>query len=147
MEKIYDSWKLCISMERLCDYAGLLYCNICHRYLTVQFYWSQKVTRETQAIDLFYKWNEMSIEEERINDTDHSSIVNRKFRHWYDNCKLTIIEAQYEVSHRSTSWVKTCPWMLEMERNCILESGFNGNTYSPRFRRYCQSAGYGLKSF
>jgi hypothetical protein len=105
-----------------------------------------KATRYTQAIDLFLKWNELKIEEAAMSPAAHPSNQNGRSTHWYGNCKMAITEALYEVSHRSPSWVNTCKWMLKMQHGFIAEGGFDVNTYSPRFRKFCRSVGYGLKS-
>lgn len=113
---------------------------------TIQFYLTQASTRESQAVDLFLKWNELNIEEAGIGSTAPPNNQNVRSIHWYGNCKMAITEALYEVSHRSPSWVKTCEWMLEMQHDFIAEGGFDVNTYCPRFKRFCRSRGYGLKS-
>jgi hypothetical protein len=113
---------------------------------TTQFYLTQTATRESQAVDLFLKWNELNIEEAGISPTAQPSNQNGRSTDWYGNCKMAITEALYEVSHRSPSWEKTCEWMLSMQHNFIVEGGFDVNTYCPRFRKFCRSKGYGLKS-
>ncbi len=137
------------SISYLADIAAILACLTAIVALiigTLQFYLTQTSTRESQAVDLFLKWNELNIEEAGIGPTALPNNQNGRSTHWYGNCKMAITEALYEVSHRSPSWVNTCEWMLKMQHSFIVEGGFDVNTYSPRFRKFCRSKGYGLKS-
>ena len=112
---------------------------------TLQFYYTQKSTRESQAVELFLKWNQLNIDQEKKAAEEGNMHINES-NHWYGNCKMAITEALFETSHQSPAWKCTVGWMLQMQRDFIQEGGFDIHTYSPKFRAFCKGAGLDLKS-
>jgi hypothetical protein len=110
-----------------------------------QFYKTQISTREAQAIELFLKWNDLSAEQEKCRPSEKSVSSTLNPSHWIGNNKMAITEALFELTHESREWRNTLRWMLQMQRDFILEGGFDVDSYSPAFRDFCNSAGFQLK--
>jgi hypothetical protein len=72
-----------------------------------QFIATQKSSRETQAVELFIKFNQLNIEQS--NSSNHVS------DHWYNNCKFAITESIYHIAYKSKGWVSTVKWMLDQQ--------------------------------
>jgi hypothetical protein len=103
-----------------------------------QFSATQKSTRETQAVELFMKFNQLNIEQGLS-----SNIVSD---HWYNNCKFAITESLYEIANKLETWKMTVKWMLKQQEAFILAGNFAVETYSEEFRSFCKANGYELKS-
>jgi hypothetical protein len=103
-----------------------------------QFSMTQKSTRESQAVELFSKFNQLNIDLE-------NSEENYESHHWYRNSMFAITEALYEISRHSDNWEHTVKWMLCQQEKFIREGGFELNSYSPQFRDFCKKSGYELK--
>jgi len=110
-----------------------------------QFYKTQKSTRETQAVELFLKWNDLSAEQERILTNEQEANPTSNPTHWIGNNKMAITEALFELTHESREWRNTLRWMLQMQRPFILEGGFDVDTYTREFRDFCNCAGLQLQ--
>lgn len=102
-----------------------------------QFWITQRSTRESQAVELFSKFNQLNI------DLENSGAV--KSHHWYKNSMFAITESLYEVSRHSKTWRSTIKWMLGQQRDFIIEGGFEVDSYSSNFRSFCKKHGYELK--
>ena len=102
-----------------------------------QFIATQKSSRETQAVELFIKFNQLNIEQR------HSS--NHVSDHWYNNCKFAITESIYHIAYKSKGWVSTVKWMLDQQADFIHGEGFAVDSYSEIFRAFCKQNGYELK--
>lgn len=115
-----------------CGVAVVAVCiSVCH------FLASQKVAREKQAVDLFIKFNQLSIEQGQSSSSQSD--------HWYGNSKFAVTEFLYEISRKSPSWQETIKWMLEQQREFILSGDFSEQTYTENFRIFCKKCGYELK--
>ena len=113
-----------------------------------QFRLTQRSTRESQAIDLLLKFNQLNIDQQKLAieaATKPALAEEKKTDLWYGNCKMAITEALFEISHHSPSWRSTIRWMLHMQMDFILEGGFECETFSSEFRAFCKSEGLGLR--
>jgi len=70
-----------------------------------QFNATQRSLRETQAVELFMKFNQLNIEQ--------GLSSNHVSDHWYNNSKIAITESLYEIAHKTESWKMTVKWMLD----------------------------------
>lgn len=111
----------------------------------IQFYKTQKSTRESQAVELFLKWNDLSAEQERILTTERAANPTSNPTHWIGNNKIAITEALFELAQESREWRNTLRWMLQMQSAYILEGGFDVDTYTREFGEFCKSEGFQLK--
>lgn len=102
-----------------------------------QFLITQRSTRESQAVELFSKFNQLNI------DLENSEEV--KSHRWYKNSMFAITESLYEISSHSETWRSTIKWMLGQQRDFINEGGFEVGSYSSEFRLFCTKHGYELK--
>ena len=102
-----------------------------------QFKETQESTRETQAVDLFLKFNQLNIDQ-KLSSTAESD-------HWFDNSKFAITESLYLIACKQNSWLKTIVWMLFMQKDFITSGGFEVDTYSAHFAAFCKKNGYELK--
>lgn len=103
----------------------------------IQFVATQKSSRETQAVELFLKFNQLNI--------DQGLATNSQSDHWYNNGKIAITESLYEVTHGSKSWESTVKWMLSQQEEFICGGDFEVESYSDRFQAFCKNNGYELK--
>lgn len=120
-----------------------------------QFRLTQKSTRETQAVELLLKFNQLNIDQQKLDielppdSTDRQRIMNLRARNdshlWYGNCKMAITEALFEISHHSPTWRSTLRWMLYMQKRFIQEGGFECETFSSEFRAFCKDEGLELR--
>lgn len=104
---------------------------------SLQFIATQRASRETQAVDLFLKFNQLNIEQ--------GLSSNQKSDHWYDNSKFAITESLYDVAYRTDTWVNTVKWMLDQQKDFIRSGDFAVDSYSERFRKFCQQNNYELR--
>jgi hypothetical protein len=121
-----------------------------------QFRLTQKSTRETQAVELLLKFNQLNIDQQKLaielvnNPTVDKQLTNAAVRAntdlWYGNCKMAITEALFEISHQSPAWRSTMRWMLHMQKRFVQEGGFECETFSSEFRAFCKSEGLELRS-
>ena len=102
-----------------------------------QFKETQESTRETQAVDLLLKFNQLNIDQ-KLSSTAESD-------HWFDNSKFAITESLYLIACKQKSWIKTIVWMLFMQKDFIDSGGFEVDTYSADFVDFCKKNGYELK--
>lgn len=102
-----------------------------------QFIATQISSRETQAVDLFIKFNQLNIEQ-KLSSNDESD-------HWYNNCKFAITESLYLIAHKQKNWLNTVKWMLAQQEDFINSGGFAVDTYSDRFVEFCKENNYELK--
>lgn len=103
-----------------------------------QFWITQRSTRESQAVELYSKFNQLNIGLE-------SSEENKKSHDWYRNSMFAITESLYEVSKHSDTWQSTVKWMLHQQENFIKKGGFEVGSYAKDFRSFCKDNGYELK--
>ena len=104
----------------------------------IQFIATQKSSRETQAVDLFIKFNNLNIEQSHSTRTEESD-------YWYDNSKFVITESLYNITYNSVSWVDTVKWMLNQQANFIKKTSFVVDSYSEKFLEFCKQNGHELK--
>jgi len=109
-------------------------------FSSCQFFVTQKSTRESQAVELFLKFNQLNVDQEKTS-SDTSNLSNL----WYGNCKFTITESLYEISHHSVTWQSTIIWMLDKQRDFIREGDFEVDTYSEKFRTFCKKSGFEIR--
>jgi len=110
-----------------------------------QFYKTQQSTQETQAVELYLKWNDLSAEQEKIRLPKNAVNVTSNPSHWIGNNKMAITEALFELTRESREWRSTLRYMLSMQSDFIFEGGFDVDTYSLDFRKFCSSEGFQLK--
>ncbi|MBA3003596.1 MAG: hypothetical protein FP813_07080 [Desulfurivibrio sp.] len=96
-----------------------------------QFVETQKASREYQAVELFLKFNQLNIEQ--------ALSSNLESDHWYNNSKFAITESLFEIAHKSESWASTIRWMLEQQEDFIRSGNFDVETYTKRFRDFCEN--------
>jgi hypothetical protein len=111
-----------------------------------QFYLTQRSSRESQAIDLYLKWNNLYIDEENNRHAANKTTLNVESSYWYDNCKLAITEALFEVTYGSREWSATVEYMLKRQGKSVSEDGLKWDTYSPRFRKLLRKSLHDQKS-
>jgi hypothetical protein len=99
-----------------------------------QFIATQKSTRESQAVSLFLKFNELNIAQ-GIQNSEKSNF-------WYENSKFAITESLFEIAHKSETWRTTIRWMLNQQNVFIKDGGFDDVTYSEEFRKFCKECGF-----
>ena len=86
-----------------------------------QFTLTQKATRESQAVDLYIKWNQLNIDQARhqVSAKEEASAASQALEsnpdHWYGNCKIAITEALYELRGCSREWRSTIAFMLSQQ--------------------------------
>lgn len=97
---------------------------------TRQFAETQRASRETQAVELFLKFNQLNIEQ--------ALSSNAESDHWYNNSKFAITESLFEIAHKSESWAHTIRWMLEQQDDFIRSGNFDVETYTKGFRKFCK---------
>lgn len=101
-----------------------------------QFNRTQHFSLESQAVDLFAKFNNLSI--------DQNQSKNSNADRWYGNSKFAITEALFEITKGENAWESTIVWMLEEQKPFIRSGGFVLKSYSTDFRNFCQTYGYEL---
>lgn len=102
-----------------------------------QFAATQKSSRESQAVELFLKFNQLNIEQ--------ALSSNEQSDHWYNNSKFAITESLFEIAHKSKSWADTVRWMLDQQKEFIRGGSFDVDTYTERFRAFCKKHNYELR--
>jgi len=90
---------------------------------TRQFSQTQRLMRETQAVELLIKFNELGAK----TNTDPL----RAF--WSSNAQLTITESIHHLTRGNKSWDATVLWMLNSQSDFLQSTPIDCNTYSPSF--------------
>jgi len=104
----------------------------------IQFIATQKSLQETQAVELFLKFNQLNI--------DQGLSSNKVSDLWYNNGKFAITESLYNITHESKNWVSTVKWMLDQQTAFIRSGDFEVESYSLEFRAFCKRHGCEFKS-
>ena len=113
---------------------------LCLGYL--QFHTTQELTRETlqlqldalehgresKAIDLFLKFNEV---QQGINNPAVSTSEEVKF--WQQNLAITITESIYKLTENDQGWMATVAFMLREQRDFLEKHGLDCSTFLPSF--------------
>jgi len=100
-----------------------------------QFSETQRLTRETQAVELLVRFNELGIDR----DTDDP---NRRF--WACNARLTITESVHHLTVGDKTWDATVHWMIRTQKNFLNSTRLYGSTYSDSFREILSTSGVTL---
>jgi hypothetical protein len=103
-----------------------------------QFVAAQKSSREVNAVDLFLKFNQLSL--------DQSVADNTEADFWYNNSKLSVTESLYNIIIGIESWEHTVAWMLSCQAEFINEIDFCTNTYTKEFLSFLKAKGFELRS-
>lgn len=93
-----------------------------------QFKKTQRLVRETKAIDLFLKFNELNEQLSKIESSENKSMV-----FWQSNAMLAITETIFKLTEGDDSWRETVKWMLEIQDSFLIDTGINSKSYSPAF--------------
>jgi len=101
-----------------------------------QFIAAQKASREVNAVDLFLKFNQLSL--------DQSVADNQDADFWYNNSKLSVTESLYNIIIGIESWEHTVKWMLDCQVDFINETSFATNTYTKEFLSFMRAKGFNL---
>jgi len=146
------------SLSSLSDLSTIAASSAAILALTVssrQFKLTQKSTRESQAVELLLKFNQLNIDQHKLAiDLANTPTIDKQLTNvvvklntdlWFGNCKMAITEALFEISHQSPAWRSTMRWMLHMQKRFIREGGFECESFSSEFRAFCKSEGLELR--
>ena len=101
-----------------------------------QFAETQRLTRETQAVELLIKFNELSVNRDAEDE-------DRAF--WTNNARLTITESIHHLTVRNKSWEATVLWMLGTQTDFLTSRRLVCSTYSPSFMDILKQSGIPFK--
>jgi hypothetical protein len=96
--------------------------------------------RETKAIELFVKYNELQKE---IADKPSPRKGDAAF--WHHNLLLTLTESVFRLTEDDFGWGQTVGWMLQSQKT-FLESVEQGcRTFAPKFLNLMKTAAPAMK--
>jgi hypothetical protein len=106
----------------------------------MQFRETQKATRETlhlerqtQAVDLFIKYNELM-----HNPLAVPTPTGTSNDFWQTNLAMSITEAIFNLAGDDPGWRNTVDWMLSQHTQFLQEQGLNCPTYNPKFIEFVE---------
>lgn len=83
--------------------------------------------RETRAVDLFVKYNEL------MRDAGQTAAGNPRDRWWRSNLAIALAESIWRLRNDDSGWIATVKWMLKTEDSIKAVKDLDCSTYDPRF--------------